>query len=111
MMAINGHDPMAKKPPVTVGFVRDELKVLHVQVRVRSKARPSSVLEGTLDTREIRSQADIRKKVECLGGALAEEIIKRLKDPFIDPDECAKLAGKEWDELLKKPSSEVLPPE
>lgn len=106
-MTINGHRPAGK--PVRITMERDEQKVLYVVVRVRSKLKPTSVFIGKLDSREFQSQADVRKRVETMAGALAERIAERHGDTYIDPSECARLAVEEWEELLKRPESEVIP--
>lgn len=95
--------------PVTVKMTRDSTtSALQVFVSVRSKLRPTSLMQGTLPTDQIKSFDDIRHKVQVLAGALAEQLCERLGDA-IDPDYMAKLAGEQWDDLLKQNASDVMP--
>ena len=109
---INGRIPNSEKSQVTVQLVRNQLQPgargeLMVKVSVRSRMKSTSLFEGLLDTANFTSKGDAKRQVEILAGALAEKICERLGDTLLDPDVCANLAGKAWEEALLKPSSAI----
>lgn len=108
MMVTNARDSEAKEQ-VAIGLLRDEEQTLFVRVQVRSRLKPKSLMSGDLDSREFKSQADVREKVKVLAGALGELVRDQLRDKTVHPDHCAEEAVKLWDQMLKMKGAEVLP--
>lgn len=102
MERLNGHGLLIK-PRVAIALLKNQDGVVLLRIQVRSSLRPKSLMSGDLDSREFKSQDDVREKVKILAGSLAEIVRERFGGALVNPDECAREAVRMWDELLTRP--------